>query len=205
MNPMIDAPAEDLLARSRAGQTDALGVLLERYRRYLALLARLQVGPRLRTKVDASDIVQETCLQAHRAFPRFRGEDEATFLAWLRRILASRLAKAVRHYCGTKRRDLDLEREIEDGLGHSSALLGNALAVAQTSPSQRAARREQGVMLADGLSELPPDYREVVILRHLQGLTFPEVARHMDRSVGSVEKLWVRALRRLRSSIGGAQ
>jgi RNA polymerase sigma-70 factor (ECF subfamily) len=205
LKPIADAHAEDLLARTRAGEAEALGILLERYRRYLGLLARLQVGQRLRAKVDASDIVQETFLRAHQAFPQFRGEDEPTFLAWLRRILASRLAKLVRRYCGTKRRDIDLEREIEDGLGHSSTALGDALAAGETSPSQKAVRREQAVVLADALDELPPDYREVVVLRHLQRLTFPEVARAMDRSLGSVEKLWVRALSRLRAAIRDLQ
>jgi RNA polymerase sigma-70 factor (ECF subfamily) len=60
------------------------------------------------------------------------------------------------------------------------------------------AQREQGVLLAEALARLPADYREVVVLRHLEELEFPEVARRMGRSVGSVKKLWVRALGSLR-------
>src|SRR5918999_6459314 len=75
----------DLLRRARAGDDVALGALLERYRPYLALLARLQIDRRLRGKADPADLVQETFLEAHRGFPRFRGETEAELAAWLRR------------------------------------------------------------------------------------------------------------------------
>ena len=97
-----------------------------------------------------------------------------------------------------------LEREIQDALDQSSVLLDRALIAPQSSPSQQAERREQGVLLADALEQLPEDYRQVLILRHLEGLAFPEVARRMGRSVDSVEKLWMRGLARLRQIMGGA-
>ena len=83
--------------------------------------------------------------------------------------------------------------------------LDQGLVAAHSTPSRRAARREQAVLLADALNQLPPDYREVLVLRHLEGLTFPEVAARMGRTVDSVEKLWVRALPRLRRVLGGAE
>jgi RNA polymerase sigma-70 factor (ECF subfamily) len=175
---------------------------LELYRNYLDLLARVQIGRRLRQKVDASDLVQETFLKAHRDFAQFRGQGEAEWIAWLRQILALNLAHLVRRYCGTRRRDVRLERDLADDLAQSSQLLDQALVARQSSPSSQAARREQAVLLADALGNLPSDYREVIILSHLEGLSFPEVADRMGRSVNSVKNLWARALARLRSSLG---
>jgi RNA polymerase sigma-70 factor (ECF subfamily) len=193
---MDDVPT--LLAQARAGAPDALGGLLERYRNYLAILARVQIGRRLQRKVEAVDLVQETYLEAHRAFGRFRGGTEGELVQWLRQILAARIAMVVRHYFGTQRRNAELERELTGELDQSSRLLGQAFVASGTSPSGRAARHEQAVLLADALARLSEDYRRVIRLRHLEGLTFPEVARDMGRSVDAVEKLWARALVQLR-------
>lgn len=196
------ADPEHLLQEARTGDASTLGRLLESYRRYLALLARMQIGQRLQGKADASDLVQETFLEAHRNFGRFRGTSEAQFVSWLRQILVAKLADLLRRYLGTQGRDVRLERDLEDAVDRSSALLGCGLVAPQASPSQQAAQREQAVLLADALGELPDDYREVLVLRHLEGLTFPEVARRMGRSLDSVEKLWMRALARLRQILG---
>lgn len=194
---------DDLLREARGGDRDALGHMLERYRRYLGLLARVQVGQRLQGKVDASDLVQETFLEAHRHFPSFRGDSEAQLVRWLRQILAARLADLVRRYLGVRGRDVRLEREIEGALDRSSVLLDGGLVAPQASPSQLVSGREQALLLTQALDQLPHDYRETLILRHLEGLTFPEVARRMARSVDSVEKLWLRGLARLRQVLGG--
>jgi RNA polymerase sigma-70 factor (ECF subfamily) len=192
---------ERLLAEARAGDAGALGELLELYRNYLSLLARLQVGRRLQGKVDATDLVQETFLEAHRDFRQFRGHTEPQLIAWLRRILATNLANLVRRYQGTRRRDLNLERELTFELDQSWQALDRGLVAQQSSPSHQAARREQAVLLADALERLPEDYREAIVLRQLEGLSFPEVARRMDRSEDSVKKLWARGLARLRRSL----
>lgn len=188
----------DMLARARAGEPEVLGQLFERFRNYLCVLARVQIGRRLQRKVEEGDLVQETFLEAHRAFPRFRGTSEGELAYWLRQILAARLAMLVRHYFGTQQRDVNLERELTDALGQSSEQLGQAFVASGTSPSQGAARREEALRLADALAQLPPDYRQVITLRHLEGLTFPDVSKKMDRSVDAVEKLWARALVQLR-------
>jgi len=194
--------AERLLVEARTGDTATLGRLLELYRRYLALLARVQIGQRLQGKVDASDVVQETFLEAHRGFAGFRGSSEGELLCWLRQILAARLADMLRRFLGTQGRDVRLEREIAEDFDRSSILLDRGLVAPQSSPSQQVARREQSVLLANALGELPDDYREVIALRHLEGLTFPAVAQRMGRSLDSVEKLWMRALVRLRKLLG---
>jgi len=193
-----------LLGQARSGDAEALGALLEHYRNYLGLLARLQVGMRLQGKVDPSDLVQETFLEAHRDLSQFRGRTEKEFVAWLRQILATNLANLVRHYYGTQRRDMNLERDLVDELNQSSRVLDRGLVARQDSPSQQASQRELAVILADALRELSDDYREVIVLRHLEGLTFPAVSQRMGRSEDSVKKLWARALAKLRRVMEGA-
>jgi RNA polymerase sigma-70 factor (ECF subfamily) len=173
------------------------------YRAYLVVLARVQIGRRLQGKVDPSDAVQEAFLGAYRDFPQFRGTTEQEFLGWLRQVLASVLANLVRHYQGTKRRDVRLERQLAGELEQSSQALDRNLAAVQSSPSQQAIRREQSVLLAEALGRLPEEWRELLILRHLEGQSFPEVARHLGRTVDSVKKQWPRALASLRRLLGG--
>src|SRR5262249_10200226 len=115
----------------------------------------------------------------------------------------ARLANTVRHFLGTRQRDVRLERDLANELDQSSRVLEKALMAPQSTPSQRAVRREQAVLLADALERLPADYREVIVLRHLQELSFAEVAARMDRSEDAVKKLWTRALTKLRGSLGG--
>jgi RNA polymerase sigma-70 factor (ECF subfamily) len=187
------------------GTPTALGALLDVYRNYLRLLARVEIGRRLQGKLDASDLVQETFLEAHRNFARFQGTSEPQLAAWLRQILAAKVANVLRHYIGTQGRDVRLEQQLAVDLDQSSRLLGQELVAAINTPSQQAADREQGVLLADALERLQPDYRETLVLRHLEGLSFPEVAERMGRSVDSVQKLWLRGLARLRQEFGASE
>jgi RNA polymerase sigma-70 factor (ECF subfamily) len=202
---MSDRPAddpEDLIREARTGGEPAFGRLLARYANYLTLLARVEVGRRLRGKLDPADVVQDAFLEAHRHFPAFRGTTEPQFAAWLRRILAGVLANTVRHYFGTQARDPRLEHDLHAAVEQSSYALAGQLAAPDTSPSEAAVQREQAVLLADAIGRLPDDYREVIVLRHLEGLTFPVVADRMGRTVDSVEKLWLRAVARLRHEVG---
>lgn len=132
---------EALLRQACRGEGAALGQLLALYENYLHLLARLQIGRRLQSKVDAADLVQETFLEAHRHFAQFRGTTEEELLSWLRHILAANLANLVRRYCSTQRRDIRLERELAAELDQSSRLLDQALVAPDSTPSQRATAR----------------------------------------------------------------
>ncbi len=203
----MNEPARDpqaLIRLARAGDGTALGELLELYRQYLTLLARLQIGRRLQGKIDPADLVQETFLEAHRHFAQFHGNTEEVLVSWLRQILAGCLAHVLRRYYGTQRRNLDLERQLADELDRSSHALDRGLFQHSSSPSHKAARREQAVLLADAIARLPENYREVMILHHLEGLTLAETARRLSRTVDSVEKSWARALLQLRRLLGGS-
>lgn len=193
---------ENLLKLARGGDSDALGSLLQQFQNYLTLLAQLQLDRQLKVKVDPSDVVQETFLQAHRGFQQFRGTSRQELMVWLRQILASQVATQARRFYGAQRRDVRLERKLDDEMDRSSRALDQALLNVSSSPSQKATRQERAVILADALTHLPPDYRQVIMLHQLKGLELAEVAVHMDRSLASVKKLWLRALVKLRETLG---
>jgi RNA polymerase sigma-70 factor (ECF subfamily) len=192
--------ASDLIRRCRQGEAAARDELFARYRQYLWLLAQGQIGGRLRTRCDPSDLVQQTLLEAFRDFTRFTGAHEAELLAWLRKILAHNLYNEARHQ-GAQRRDaarqVSLE-EVQAGLDQSSVTLGKCLAAKVPSPSQAAGQREAAVHLADTLARLPEDYQTVLRMRVLEGLPAEEVAERMGRTAGAVRMLQLRALTALR-------
>ncbi len=117
---------------------NATGLDLEQHRDYLRILARLQLSPALRGKLDPSDVVQLTLLKAHQAIGQFRGRTAGELAAWLRQILARTLANAVRDH-GRGRRDMRDRAFARASLEESSARLGAWLVAEQSSPSQRAA------------------------------------------------------------------
>ncbi len=165
---------EHLLAQARQGCGDSLGALLELYRGCLQLQARAQLDERLRARVNPSDLVQETFLQASRHFDQFQGASAGEWSAWLRSILRRQILLLVQHQMRARKRSVRLEVPLEP-VATNSASEPAALASPQASPSS-----------------------PVLVLRHLEGLPFPEVARRMGRTPGAVRILWLRALERLR-------
>jgi RNA polymerase sigma-70 factor (ECF subfamily) len=154
---------------------------LERFREYLALLARLHLPPRLQSKLGASDIVQQTLLKAAQNLEQFRGQTDAERAAWLRRILTNTLVDAVRRFKGP-RHDVRLERSLEAAITESSGRLNALLEGDATSPSQHLLKHEQLLHLAAALGELPEDQRVALEMHYLQGCTITEVAIHMSRT-----------------------
>lgn len=192
-----DIPAESLLERARGGGNEPLGQLLQLYRNYLTVLATTQISPRLRRRMAPSDLVQETMLAAHRDFDKFRGGSEREFLSWLRQILINCLHHAVEVHLKAKKRDLRCEVSIEQvsaALDKSVLNFANVLADRGPSPSAPARQRERSVALADQLAKLKPKYRDVIVLRNLQGLPFEEVAARMNCKPTAVRMMWLRAI-----------
>jgi RNA polymerase sigma-70 factor (ECF subfamily) len=172
---------------------------LEPYRQYLKILAELHLDRRLRGKLDASDVVQQTLLRAYSAFNDLRQREPDVLAAWLRRILASTLADAVKHYERDKR-DIGLERSLHANLDRSFLGLSR-LAADQTSPSRHAERMEELLKLMDALSRLPDLMREVVILKHCRGWTLEKIAEHLGKTGPAVASLLRRGLEKLRGEM----
>lgn len=170
---------------------------LERFRSYLGLLARMQLGARLQGKVDLSGVVQQTLLEAYQALLRMSEQSEENLTAWLRHILANNLRDEIRKL-GAAMRDVAREQSLEVSLEESSSRLGAWLATEQSSPSQKAMRQEELLRLADALTHLPDDQRQAIELHHLQKCPLAEVARQMKRSKGAVAALLFRGLKKLR-------
>ena len=195
-----------LISRARRGSGDSLGRLLQMYRNYLMVLAGTQIERRLQPRMSPSDIVQETMLRAHANFAQFRGASEPELIGWLRQILVNNLAKFVEQHVLAARRDVRREVSIErlgQALEQSTIQLAALLPAGSRSPSAAAQQREEAVLLADRLAMLAPDYREVLMLRNLQGLPFETIAQQMDRSVSATRMLWLRAIDKLKGLYAG--
>lgn len=175
---------------------------LQQYRPYLYLLARSHISSRFQARLDASDLVQQTLLDAHQKRDQFRGRSEGECIAWLKQILANNLADAVRGLARAKR-DIHRERSLDEQVGDSFSRVDGWLAAAQASPSQQAVRSEELLRMAAALAELPQPQREAIVLHHLQGLPLAEVGSQLGRSSAAVAGLLHRGLKQLRELLSG--
>lgn len=198
--PDVDA----LLSSARAGDQSALGSLFEMYQNYLRLLALSQVGARMKIRASASDIVQETMMQAHRGFDDFRGTTHGEFAAWLRTILCRRIQYLYQQHFKAQRRDVRREVSLQAILrqvDRSTIRLENVLVDDGPSPISKLQNEEQSLRIANALAELPDEYREVLMMRSIETLGFQEIAVRMERSHGAVRMLWLRAIRKLKDQL----
>ncbi len=172
-------------------------LVLDRYREYLRMVARVQLPGYLQAKLDASDLIQQAFLEAHQAYAGLVGRSDGELAAFLRRVLTNNLADAVRRYTAAGR-DVMRERSLQADFAQSSARLEAWVAGRQSTPSQRAIREEQLLHLADALAQLPDDQRRAVELHHLLDCSVEEIARQMQRSESAVGGLLRRGLKKLR-------
>jgi RNA polymerase sigma-70 factor (ECF subfamily) len=189
------------LAAARAGSTEALGKAFQACRNYLLLVAGQQLDPGLQAKGGESDLVQETFLRAQRDFARFQGTSEGELLAWLRQILVNNVANFSRRYRSEKRA---VHREVGLVPEDSRQVPGPALFDPLLTPSSEAVEREQAEVLRRALQRLPDEYRQVIVLRYLEGCSFEQIGSLMDRSADAARKLWSRAMGRLREEWEGS-
>jgi RNA polymerase sigma-70 factor, ECF subfamily len=191
--------ASRYLPAARAGSNEALGQALEGCRGYLLHVAERELDPALRAKGGASDLVQQTFLEAQRDFAHFHGDTEAELLAWLKHLLRHNLGKFARAYRDTQKRGVGRETPLEaDG---SSAERGGGLAADTPTPSGLAMQRERDEALERALERLPEDYRRVITLRYREERSFEEIGQLMQRSADAARKLWARAVERLQDEL----
>ena len=169
---------------------------MERCRAYLKLLACSQVDSWLGQRVDASDLVQQTLLDAVAQTNQFRGNSEAEFLAWLRQILTNNLVDAFRYH-GRAKRDIARNRSLDEEITNSFRRVDALADDSRSTPSQRAATNEQLFRLPAALEALSDAQREAIVLHHLQGLKLPETSERLGRSETAVCGLLHRGLKRL--------
>ena len=191
-----------VFARAQAGDRSSAGRLLNRYAVDLLMIAEASMDRKLRSRLGASDLVQETLLEAHRDLEQFRGATEREFVSWLRQILANSLRRAVeQHVFAVKR---DVRRDISlDGVqrGAADSSTGLDLPGRDETPSACCERNERSLLLLSLLEELSPGHRDVLTLRNLRGMSFKDVARLMERSVPATKMLWMRAMEQLRQAM----
>jgi RNA polymerase sigma-70 factor (ECF subfamily) len=181
-----DAASRALLARACAGDREALGELLENNRDYLRHLADRLLDDRMGRRIDASDVVQQTCLSVHKQIGEFIGQDAAQFAAWLRQIHERNIRNAVRDQLHTEKRAIDREERLADVDAH---------ALRQTTPSQHVVRREDSVRLAQAIAQLVEDEREALRRRYLEGQSVAEIAVAMGLSKDALGRLFKRAMK----------
>jgi RNA polymerase sigma-70 factor (ECF subfamily) len=179
---------------ARAGDSDALGRLLDGSRSYIRLLVRSLRRGRVPGRLDDSDLIQDALVEAHRSFARFHGTTVAEFTAWLRAVVVRAAGHTLRAHLTAGKRDVGREEV--------GAALAEQLADSGSTPSEQAARHELAARMADALARLPEDMQQVLLGRHVDGLSHAALAQQMGRSEGAVRVLYTRALRRLREECG---
>lgn len=179
------------------------GIELDDYRSYLRILARVQLDPRLRAKIDPSDVVQLTLIRAHEALPGFVGREHAELAAWLRCILANVLSNLLRDYLRA-RRNVNREHSLEDQLAHSSLRLASLLAAQGASPSEQIEHHEEMLRACQYIEELPAEQREAVMLHYLHGKSVQAIGEIIGRTRAAVAGLIKRGLRQIRQQLAGS-
>lgn len=170
------------------------------YRDYLSVLARIQVDPRLRGKLDMSGVVQQTLLEAYESLDQIESWSEAQQTTWLRQVLANNLKDEIRKW-RTAARDVSRERSLEEALDESSSRIESWLAANVSSPSQRVDRSEQSLRLVEELARLPQSQQDALVLHHWHGWSLADIARHLDRTPAAVAGLLHRGLQNLRRQL----
>jgi RNA polymerase sigma-70 factor (ECF subfamily) len=193
---------ESLLRAARGGDGDALGRLLQSFRDYLLLVARRELATDLQAKVGASDVVQDTFLQAQHGFAGFQGQTAVELAAWLQRMLRHNLAGCARRFRPGDRRGLG--REVELGAASMNGTDEGPLVAETPTPSKLAMAQEREEQLGQALARLPEAYRQVILLRHREGRSFEEIGRVLQRSSEAARKLWGRAIQQLQRELASS-
>lgn len=183
-----------LIDRARFGCDESLGTILLSVRNYLVIVAETNLGTRVRSKFDASDIVQQSMMEARESMDQFRGDSELEFRCWIKKIVLNNLTDEIRRYTNTDSRNVNLEVP-EDYLKASGGHFDN------DTPSWHMQRKEFDFRLAEAVSQLPNRQRFVIEARHRRGCSYSDIARQLEITEVSARKIWSRAAKQLRTSL----
>jgi RNA polymerase sigma-70 factor (ECF subfamily) len=187
-----------LLDNARSGERRAIDRLFHRHRRYVSRVVELRLDPRLRVRVDPSDVVQEAQLEAARRLPQYLAEPAVPFRLWLRQIAVDRLLMLHRKHLQSKRRTAARDLPLPD---RSSVQLAHQLVARGPNPMEQLAARELTRRVRDALARLTEPDRELLILRNFEGLSLQEIACVLDIEPAAARKRHGRALLRLRKEL----
>jgi RNA polymerase sigma-70 factor (ECF subfamily) len=205
---MTTDPSEssDLLRRAGQGDAQALGQLLETHRQRLRRMVRLRLDPRLQGRIDPSDVIQETYLEAAERLAEYLRDPKMPFFLWLRFLTGQKLLVLRRHHLGTQARDAARELSIYQGAmpEASSACLAAQLLGKRTAPLEAAIRAEMKLRLQEALNGMEPMDREVLALRHFEQFNNAETAQLLGISESGASSRYLRALKRLKEILGQA-
>jgi RNA polymerase sigma-70 factor, ECF subfamily len=186
---------EQLLDRIVDGESSAAASLLMRHRKRLKHMVSLRIDPRLAPRIDPSDIVQEALAEAHRRLPEYATKRPIPFYPWLRRIAWDRLLQSHRQHITAKRRTV-LREDFVPLTNESEALLAERIS-AGSSPSERLLKHEFEQKIRTAIAKLPAGDREVIVLKHLEELSFDDAAAVLDISSSALYSRYYRAIQKL--------
>ena len=198
---LFDSPTPSIghwLSKAKSGSSDAVEQLLVHCRNYLLLVANRELDADLKGKFGASDLVQESLLEAHRDFDQFEGTSEADILAWLRKILLNNLGEQRKRFKGTQKRDVGREQSLEHEITVSRC---NGVHTSDSSLIGKLILNERQEALERAIANLPLQYRDALLMRHREGCSFEEIGQRTDRSPDAARKLWARAVEYLKQNL----
>jgi RNA polymerase sigma-70 factor (ECF subfamily) len=192
-----------LVARARQGDPAARQRLLDWHRARLKRMVAVRLDRRLNARIDDSDVVQEALAEADRALDEYLRDPPMPLYPWLRQFAWDRLLKLHRFHVGAQRRSIAREQSAAPPLPDESVRhLIDRLAGSETSPSGRLIREERRASVRAALNAMAAADREVLVLRHLEQLSFEEMAAVLSLGVSAVKMRHLRALARLRALLG---
>ena len=193
---------EQLLAHVRAGESDAVGKLLDRHREAVRRMIDLRMEPVLKRRVDASDLVQDVLIQANRRLDSFLENPIMPFHLWLRQMAKDRLIDAHRRHRGAARRTMDREQPLAIAANNESSIdLLTQLHEQEMTPATAATWNELQRRFHTACDKLDPTEQEIVLMRHFEQLTNGEAATALEISPQAASMRYLRAMRRLREML----
>lgn len=190
--PADSGQTETLLEASRDGSPGAFEQLFALHRDYIKSVIALRMDPRLRARLDASDLVQETQLEAMRRVEAFARERRVPVRLWLRQIAYEKLREARRRHLGTAGRRVTREVPLPDRSARQLGLLAES-----SSPSERAARRELAVLVRRAVGHLSETDREILLMRSTERLDYEDIGYVLGIDPAAARQRHARALIRL--------
>ena len=194
-----------LLRDARTGDQDAIGELLQHYRQRIAKMVAVRMDPKIRSRVDQSDVVQDAYLEVAKRLPEYLEAPRAPFLRWVRKIANHKLIDVHRQHLGAQMRtaeqELSLDRIVRPAA--SSICLANQLMGRMGTPSQAVVQMENIAALQGALDEMKEEDREILVLRQFEELSNQETADELGIEPAAASKRFTRALQRLKIILEG--